>query len=274
MNTKDYARVHRFRDAVALSIGDLETQYITSDHALALAATMRTAAIDCQKNEFTASKFSAHNVVNGSVTREKDGLRREWVNMENLYAPEPLLTVMCLWEFVLADLGTRGPSPYGDFLSQNGTAGLRERIASFAPSCDAAYAYAVQLGYDDAFDWEFVPRFMSLCITEGLEVRENWRGMIEQLCQSPGSKPSREQRDYPITNGDFRIYPTKTEDGEVQPNISEDGTHYTPEGATAFSVYRREGDLWLWVCDFAPHLENEALIAFDLMAGSAQIKKA
>lgn len=64
----------------------------------------------------------------------------------------------CLWESVLElDM-------FPDIHQTMGTAYLRETVCEFAVLVEESYETAFVNGYDDAFDWEFVPWFLENCI--------------------------------------------------------------------------------------------------------------
>lgn len=63
-------------------------------------------------------------------------------------------TAMCLWEEVLNI--RRDPNVTYAF-DMVGTSAIRNQIGTMAEACDADYQAAVATGYDDCFDWEFVP---------------------------------------------------------------------------------------------------------------------
>ena len=61
------ARIYRFRDSVAFTVGDSRTHYVSADLALSLAAELIRFAHDIQHGpRFSESKL-------GTVTIEKDG---------------------------------------------------------------------------------------------------------------------------------------------------------------------------------------------------------
>lgn len=56
------AQVHRFRNFVAIYLGDGETVYLNHSQAVALSIVLEEAAIDINKNEFQHSEFITFNM--------------------------------------------------------------------------------------------------------------------------------------------------------------------------------------------------------------------
>lgn len=83
---------------------------------------------------------------------------------------------MCAWEFCLeSDIFEFWPW---------GAVDLRSRCALLAPFIHIGYMVADASGYDDAFDWEFVPWFMKTCVglTEGgHELTPDWLARCRAL---------------------------------------------------------------------------------------------
>jgi hypothetical protein len=65
---------------------------------------------------------------------------------------------LCLWEYALSCKVEKDLSVFnwmgGD---SGGTAFARQICIELAKNCDRSYHIAHDLGYDDCFDWEFVP---------------------------------------------------------------------------------------------------------------------
>ena len=89
------------------------------------------------------------------------------------YSESEVETAMCIWEWALEqDQATTLTSLHMGVLSSElrgsmdwrrrlvGTAELRRECLDLAACLDADYHQAVAEGYDDAFDWEYVPWFM------------------------------------------------------------------------------------------------------------------
>lgn len=82
---------------------------------------------------------------------------------------------MCLWEEALDK-----PEIMERLKDGEGAVAARDYVQTvLAPLCDLSWQYAIRvLGYDDAFDWEFVPEFLKQATrTEG-------RIYPNGLCQS------------------------------------------------------------------------------------------
>lgn len=53
MNITKHARVHRFHDYVAVSVGDADTEYLTPEIARKLAVALARYADDAERRKFT-----------------------------------------------------------------------------------------------------------------------------------------------------------------------------------------------------------------------------
>lgn len=73
---------------------------------------------------------------------------------------------MCLWEYCLNE----SPRQFSDYVVVAGYCETRSRIAALAALCHQAYEVAREQGYDNCFDWEFVPRWFDRCVEEDLTV--------------------------------------------------------------------------------------------------------
>jgi uncharacterized protein (DUF1810 family) len=89
--------------------------------------------------------------------------------MADTYTLQDLVAGACMWEHVLARLRRgRETTLWGEYAAAYGMAELRARVVSHAPVLEAAYQRAVENGYDRAFDWEFVPKYMEDHVTRVL----------------------------------------------------------------------------------------------------------
>lgn len=78
------------------------------------------------------------------------------------YTYEHLEAAACMWEHVLLQLRRHREkgNPWEEFREAYGMCALRETVISHAPILETAYQAAVKNGYDKAFDWEYVPKYM------------------------------------------------------------------------------------------------------------------
>jgi hypothetical protein len=51
---------------------------------------------------------------------------------------------------------------------------VRLAVIELVPSVEFAYAEALKRGFDDSFDWEFVPLFMEHAIQDDLSLYPDW----------------------------------------------------------------------------------------------------
>lgn len=90
--------------------------------------------------------------------------------------------VMCLWEAVLENRDDLDRTSWEEM----GTACIRNNISELAPQVHMAWELAKQLGFDDAFDWEFCPWFVRECIDwETVTIRPNWIEIVLEEFQTP-----------------------------------------------------------------------------------------
>jgi len=88
----------------------------------------------------------------------------------NDFSPEDrVFTAMCIWEALLE---TRDHPGFEYSKEQVGWAVTRSIAGVFAEPCNDAWEYAHDhLGYDDSFDWDWVPRFVKLCVTDEFQLK-------------------------------------------------------------------------------------------------------
>ena len=77
------------------------------------------------------------------------------------------MAAVCLWEVCLEEQFL----PYVDFRNIHGACETRDRVISFALTCELAWFYAQNnLGYDAPFDWDWCPRFLVACVDQEFEL--------------------------------------------------------------------------------------------------------
>ena len=77
------------------------------------------------------------------------------------------LAAMSLWEdLVIKDRPTtNGHIAYHAYRTEHGVAQTRDRVLEMAVQCEAAWEFsASDLGFGAAYDWEFVPLYVELCV--------------------------------------------------------------------------------------------------------------
>lgn len=94
-----------------------------------------------------------------AITRLKDEARE--------YTFDHMDAGACMWEHVLLQMRPRHHSntPWHEYREAYGMCQLRETVIKHAPILQEAYERAVENGYDNAFDWEFVPKYMEDHVT-------------------------------------------------------------------------------------------------------------
>ena len=83
------------------------------------------------------------------------------------YTYDHLEAGACMWEHVLVQFGkrTRTNNPWLEHATAYGRAATRATVIRHAPQLQEAYERACDNGYKDAFDWEFVPKYMEDHVT-------------------------------------------------------------------------------------------------------------
>jgi hypothetical protein len=80
--------------------------------------------------------------------------------MNETYTRDETEAAMCIWEFCL-DRRTVGEEDVFDWLrGGEGAAAARDMCILLAPDCERSYLIAKGEGYDDNFDWNFVPTWV------------------------------------------------------------------------------------------------------------------
>lgn len=91
---------------------------------------------------------------------------------------------MCLWEEVLAALSS-GKGLDWAFARQltEGTVVLRSHILDLAKPCHEAWTIAHQegKGFDEPFDWEFVPWFLRNAVDEDGDLKPDWKDLAMKM---------------------------------------------------------------------------------------------
>lgn len=92
--------------------------------------------------------------------------------MYGKYTGNEMDAALCIWEFCLHQRCKDDDSVFDWLRGGEGTAAARDQCVALAADCDKSYQMANTLGYDDSFDWEFVPRWvrlaMDICKTHDL----------------------------------------------------------------------------------------------------------
>ena len=85
--------------------------------------------------------------------------------MSGEYTFEHLEAAACMWEHVLQRLrrvrpGEPNRNPWQEYRDAYGMGQLRATVIRHAPTLEENYQAALANGYHDAFDWEYVPKYM------------------------------------------------------------------------------------------------------------------
>lgn len=87
----------------------------------------------------------------------------------------------CLWEDFLSNCQAENDLFYA-VRSAVGMAECRDRLVDLAEPVERAWLFARENGFDDPFDWEFVPWFMRNCVTDRLAMVSDWEERIADTC--------------------------------------------------------------------------------------------
>jgi hypothetical protein len=111
------------------------------------------------------------------------------MNTVEIYTRDECEGAMCLWEYCLLQRSNDDDSVFDWMRGGEGAANARDMCIDLASDLEQSYRVAKAFGYDDCFDWDFVPRWVSIAmqITEehtlegpwitylGLEAYRDWR---------------------------------------------------------------------------------------------------
>lgn len=82
----------------------------------------------------------------------------------------------CLWEHFLENI-----DDYSYFRRRAGMAQFRDNVCQMARPVEEAYIRVVDIyGYDDCFDWEFVPLFINTCVNSNtIELLPDYLNLLD-----------------------------------------------------------------------------------------------
>jgi hypothetical protein len=84
------------------------------------------------------------------------------------YSYEHLEAAACMWEHVIGQLRrvkVGQSNAWAEYALAYGQSALRETVIRHAPILQEAWVRAHENGYDEPFDWEFVPKYMEDHVT-------------------------------------------------------------------------------------------------------------
>lgn len=91
---------------------------------------------------------------------------------------DELADAMCMWEHVHSKLKLSGAARRSNkWLGRVNSAGVvaaRYHVASLLPALNAGYDVAANAGFDEAYDWEFVPWFLEECTDDLCELHADY----------------------------------------------------------------------------------------------------
>lgn len=99
----------------------------------------------------------------------------------NVTAQAIIDAALCAWEHVLERLKARGSNKWKYRRQKAGMAALREHVAALALTIELAYQEAKRKGYDDCFDWEFVPKFLEAATDNNCDLLVDWSRVIDRI---------------------------------------------------------------------------------------------
>lgn len=81
------------------------------------------------------------------------------------WSEDEIDAALCLWEECIRRRQL-GDDEFFDWLrGGEGAANARDMCVQLAKDCETSYQVARECGFDDSFDWEFVPLWVNLAIT-------------------------------------------------------------------------------------------------------------
>lgn len=83
---------------------------------------------------------------------------------DSRYSYDDCEAALCIWEYSIACQQQGDDSVFEWLAGGEGAACARSQCISLGNDCDESYQRAVTLGYDECFDWEFVPRWVRLAM--------------------------------------------------------------------------------------------------------------
>lgn len=92
---------------------------------------------------------------------------------------------MCAWEYVLSEL-SGGNNKWTARRDLEGTSALRHHVLNMAEVIHSAYGVAVKAGFDESFDWEFVPEFLSRATDADCNLVRGWNEIAKLIGQEHG----------------------------------------------------------------------------------------
>jgi hypothetical protein len=99
------------------------------------------------------------------------------MNTTKTYTLDQVETAMAIWESLLEN----PPQWFVQLKAENGSCTARGIVAELAPHMDDAWSFAAELhGYDDAFDWAFVPDVLH-SITSPAQLINDPLGVVNRL---------------------------------------------------------------------------------------------
>ena len=111
-----------------------------------------------------------------------------------MVSEDDALAAMCIWEYAMEDHVVYQWLEQGE-----GACQARDNALALAPYANQAWLKAKEQGYDDPFDWEFVPWFVSdvmchcpvpemdarLAFLIGVTIGKSWKQTEQQANGSP-----------------------------------------------------------------------------------------
>jgi hypothetical protein len=86
---------------------------------------------------------------------------------------------MCLWEWVTDELASEKNKDLLRMFAATGYASMREKFIEAVPVIRSSFRKAKEAGYEDCFDWHFIPWFMENCWDHSDP--NNWKFDAEKL---------------------------------------------------------------------------------------------
>ena len=135
---------------------------------------------------FTTLASARRNLRDHRAGLKEAGMETTGWRVHKFVTPPPtqielLEAATCAWEYASEQLMQHTHDKWGKFAEWTGSSGLRLHMCELAEQIHIAYTIAQRRGYDEAFDWEFVPAFLQRATDENLALVDDWRDVAAMI---------------------------------------------------------------------------------------------
>lgn len=133
---------------------------------------------------------SEYTVTDGQLVRLNCGRPEAAVSCEAAFLNP--VDAMVAWEHVQDSIRQDGrilnrpPNKWTLLIQSGGTVAAREHVLALVPALSEAWEIASGAGYDDAFDWDFAPRFLNDATDDWCRLRPEWQTIARTIAATGG----------------------------------------------------------------------------------------